>query len=237
MFIVMLKLVLRIQSGKKITWPKWNRNSGTHSISFISNFPNYDPRSRLRLLQRVCGLCKALYDSCSVSAFNWVTELNCVQLHSIVPSSYLHYQQSCQIGEHSISTRWSGAARPGYMRGVTEHCKSISGQEIPPPPTHTHTNTFTASRTGAQSWKKHPVTNLAPASWLLPINVSVLLASASYWRPWCSAYTPFAFFEPCIVIFIHSLVFKLRGRADRNQSPVMWPIWLWHTASWASSWG
>ena len=37
--------------------------------------------------------------------------------------------------------------------------------------------------------------------------------------------------------FIHSLVFSLRGRVGRNQSPGMWPIWLWHTASWASSWG
>ena len=37
--------------------------------------------------------------------------------------------------------------------------------------------------------------------------------------------------------YIHSLVFSLRGRAGRNQSPVMWPVWLWHTASWASSWG
>ena len=36
---------------------------------------------------------------------------------------------------------------------------------------------------------------------------------------------------------IHSLVFSLRGRAGRNQSPVMWPVWLWHTASLASSWG
>ena len=37
--------------------------------------------------------------------------------------------------------------------------------------------------------------------------------------------------------FIHSLVFSLRGRAGRNQSPVVWPVWLWHTASWTSSWG
>ena len=37
--------------------------------------------------------------------------------------------------------------------------------------------------------------------------------------------------------FIHSLVFSLRCRVVRNQSPVMWPVWLWHTASWASSWG
>ena len=37
--------------------------------------------------------------------------------------------------------------------------------------------------------------------------------------------------------FIHSLVFSLIGRAGRNQSPVMWPVWLWHTASWASTWG
>jgi len=40
-----------------------------------------------------------------------------------------------------------------------------------------------------------------------------------------------------MVIFIHSLVFSLRGRVGRNQSPVMWPVWLWHTESWASSWG
>ena len=38
------------------------------------------------------------------------------------------------------------------------------------------------------------------------------------------------------IYFINSLVFSLRGRAGRNQSPVMWPVWLWHTASWASSW-
>ena len=38
-------------------------------------------------------------------------------------------------------------------------------------------------------------------------------------------------------VFIHSLVFSLRGRAGWNQSPVMRPIWLWYTASWASSWG
>ena len=37
--------------------------------------------------------------------------------------------------------------------------------------------------------------------------------------------------------FIHSLVFTLRGRVGRNHSPVMWPAWLWQTASWASSWG
>jgi len=37
--------------------------------------------------------------------------------------------------------------------------------------------------------------------------------------------------------FIHSLVFSLRCRVGRNQSPVMWPVWLWHNASWANSWG
>ena len=26
---------------------------------------------------------------------------------------------------------------------------------------------------------------------------------------------------------IHSLVFSLKGRVGRNQSPVMWPVWLW----------
>ena len=36
---------------------------------------------------------------------------------------------------------------------------------------------------------------------------------------------------------IHSFVFSLRGRVGSNQSPVMWPVWLWHTASRASSWG
>ena len=25
------------------------------------------------------------------------------------------------------------------------------------------------------------------------------------------------------------------GRFSRNQNPVRWPVWLWHTASWASS--
>ena len=34
-----------------------------------------------------------------------------------------------------------------------------------------------------------------------------------------------------------SLVFSHRGRVSWNQSPVMRPVWLWHTASWASSWG
>jgi len=38
-------------------------------------------------------------------------------------------------------------------------------------------------------------------------------------------------------LLIHSLVFSLRGWVGRNQSPVIWPLWLWHTASWASSWG
>jgi len=38
-------------------------------------------------------------------------------------------------------------------------------------------------------------------------------------------------------VLIHSLAFSLRGRVGRNQSPVMWPVWFWHTASWASSWG
>ena len=43
-------------------------------------------------------------------------------------------------------------------------------------------------------------------------------------------------FHSLIHSFIHSLVFSLRGRVGRNQSPVMWPVWLWHTASWVSSW-
>ena len=39
------------------------------------------------------------------------------------------------------------------------------------------------------------------------------------------------------VIIHSSLVLSLRSRAGRNQSPVKWPVWLWHTASWAGSWG
>jgi len=37
--------------------------------------------------------------------------------------------------------------------------------------------------------------------------------------------------------FMNSLVFSLKGRGGRNQSPVMWPVCLWHIASWASIWG
>ena len=39
-----------------------------------------------------------------------------------------------------------------------------------------------------------------------------------------------------IHLFIHSYS-DLKAGLGRNQSPVMWPAWLWHTASWASSWG
>ena len=35
-----------------------------------------------------------------------------------------------------------------------------------------------------------------------------------------------------ILLCYRSLVFSLRGRVDRNQSPLMWPVWLWHTATW-----
>ena len=38
------------------------------------------------------------------------------------------------------------------------------------------------------------------------------------------------------IYLYYSLVFSLRGRVGRNQSPILWPVWLWHTASWASSW-
>jgi len=41
-----------------------------------------------------------------------------------------------------------------------------------------------------------------------------------------------------VAVFIHdSLVFSLRGRVGRNQSPIMWPVSLWHTASWTSCCG
>ena len=53
------------------------------------------------------------------------------------------------------------------------------------------------------------------------------------WHP----HTNVKYWFPCYCMFIHSLVFSLRGWAGRNQSPVMWPVWLWHAASWASSWG
>ena len=39
------------------------------------------------------------------------------------------------------------------------------------------------------------------------------------------------------LLYIHSLVFSLRGQVGRNQNRVMRPVWLWHTASWASCWG
>ena len=39
-------------------------------------------------------------------------------------------------------------------------------------------------------------------------------------------------FKHCKYSFIHSLVLSLRGRAGRNQSPVMSPVWIWHNASW-----
>ena len=35
-----------------------------------------------------------------------------------------------------------------------------------------------------------------------------------------------------ILLCYRSLVFSLRGRVGRNQSPLMWPVWLWHTATW-----
>ena len=49
--------------------------------------------------------------------------------------------------------------------------------------------------------------------------------------------SPKCFGYKCTISIIHSLVFSLRGRAGRNHSPVMWPVWLWHTASWTSTWG
>ena len=45
------------------------------------------------------------------------------------------------------------------------------------------------------------------------------------------------FVNSILYILIHSLVFSPRGRACRNQSPVMWPLWLWHTASLGKSLG
>ena len=45
------------------------------------------------------------------------------------------------------------------------------------------------------------------------------------------------YFRGSVSSIIHSLVFSLRGGVGRNQSPVMRPVWLWHTASWASFWG
>jgi len=32
------------------------------------------------------------------------------------------------------------------------------------------------------------------------------------------------YINTCVKLFIHSLLFSLRGRAGRNQSPVMWPV-------------
>jgi hypothetical protein len=45
-------------------------------------------------------------------------------------------------------------------------------------------------------------------------------------------------FKEYSISFIHSFIsFSLRGQVGRNQSPVLWPVWLWHTASCTSSWG
>jgi len=37
-----------------------------------------------------------------------------------------------------------------------------------------------------------------------------------------------------IIIYL-LLVFSHWASLGRNQSPVRWPVWLWYTASWASS--
>ena len=51
-------------------------------------------------------------------------------------------------------------------------------------------------------------------------------------RPVLEIFRMAGYFRAALVyIHIHSLVFGLRGRAGRNQSPVMLPVWLWHTAS------
>jgi len=37
--------------------------------------------------------------------------------------------------------------------------------------------------------------------------------------------------------FISFISIQPLGRFSRNQSPVRRPVWLWHAASWASSYG
>jgi hypothetical protein len=63
--------------------------------------------------------------------------------------------------------------------------------------------------------------NCTPVHWKAYNSpASEMIASQKYWT-----------------FIIHSLVFSLRGWVGKNRSPVMWPVWLWDTASCASSWG
>ena len=50
-------------------------------------------------------------------------------------------------------------------------------------------------------------------------------------------FIPNIFLNHVIYDIIHILVFSLRGRVGRNQSPVMWWVWFWHNVSWACFWG
>ena len=78
--------------------------------------------------------------------------------------------------------------------------------------------------------KRRPMEKAVDWLWILWLPLAWLT------RVYCTC-TIYIYIYIYIHSFIHSLVFSLRGRVGRNQSPVMWPVWLWHTASWASSWG
>ena len=77
-----------------------------------------------------------------------------------------------------------------------------------------------------------------PRPWKHPRESARYLSGPSVYQVWISTHhhdltraapkpTPWIYF----LQFIHALVFSLRGRVGRNQSPVMWPVWLWHTVS------
>ena len=100
-------------------------------------------------------------------------------------------------------------------------------------------------------WRLHYCTYIWPCR-LFPNTVITLtvLHSVSFYRPevtyfclliyFCLPFRNIKHSDPhrhYVLTIHHSLVFSLRGRVGRNQSPVMWTVWLWHTASWASSWG
>jgi len=42
---------------------------------------------------------------------------------------------------------------------------------------------------------------------------------------------------PFVLHYSFISIQALKAGLGRNQNPVLWPVWLWHTASWANSWG
>jgi hypothetical protein len=181
MFIVVLKLVVRIQCGKKVTRLKWNKNSDTHSNAFISNFPHYDPRNRIRLLQRAYGLCKPLLrlvfsqrvqlgHSVKLRSTVFHCAVKLFALSTIVSNGRAFNLNSVVWRSQArLYARDNSALRVNFWTGNSPHLSLLEQA-------HSH-----EKHIRLQIWLQ--------ASWLLPIDVSVLLASAYYCRPSCAACT------------------------------------------------